>query len=112
MLKLEMRLDEKKIISVGQYKPERILKGLDNAFLKYGFKKAVLTDGTICYAGNNHPDDYAHFGGLITALKHKEWFLPYVDKWLWYNSDGQLDDRCYRVEDLLYHYTKQRSAQV
>ena len=110
MLKVEIRLDRDKIIETGEYEPERIRRGVENAFLQYGFREEVLEDGTICFWGNRHPDDYAHFGGLITALKRESWFLPYVDRWLWYNSDGQYNEDSYRIEDILYHYTKQRSA--
>lgn len=110
MLKLEIRLVDERIIKDGKFTVKGIRKSLDESFFQYNLRKEMLEDGTICYMGNNHPHDYAHFGGLITDLKTKEWFLPYVDKWIWYNSNGQLDENCYRVEDILYHYTKQRSS--
>lgn len=110
MLKQEIRFDEEKIKEKGLHKLDRIMEILDKAFLQYGFRKEVYDDGTICYLGNNHKDDFAHFGGLIMTLEEKEWFMPYLDKWLWYNSNGQLDENCYRVEDILYFYTKHRSA--
>lgn len=110
MLKLEIRLDYDRIIRDGKYEPDRIQSALDNSFMDCGFRKQILEDNTVCYWGNKQPEDYANFGGLITSLKTKPWFMKYVDKWLWYNSDGQIDENCYRIEDVLYHYTKQRSA--
>ena len=53
--------------------------------------------------------DYAVFGMLIYSLHNKNWFIPYVEKWLWYNSDDNEDVNDFNIEDLLYHYTKKES---
>jgi len=110
MLKLEYRLNEKQMIEDGDYEPNAITARLDKAFFQFGFRKEVLEDGTICFWGNKHRDDYAHFGALINALKKKSWFIKYADKWLWYNSDGQRDESYYSVEDILYFVTQRRSV--
>lgn len=86
------------------------MSALDKAFNKHQFRKEVLPDGTICYYGNDRPQDYGAFGCLITALKDKKWFMPYLDKWLWYNSDDSNDESDYAVEDVLYHYTNRESV--
>lgn len=110
LIKVEMKLNKERILDDGEYTPERIMKGVDNAFAKHGFRKEILEDGTICFWGNRQSDDFAKFGGLVVALHKTEWFMPYVDKWLWYNSDGQLDEKCYRIEDILFFFTKKRSV--
>ncbi len=110
MLKIEYRINTQQMIKDGEYEPQAILMRLDKAFLQFGFRKEILEDGTICFWGNKKRDDYAHFGALINALKKKSWFIKYADKWLWYNSDGQYDESCYSVEDILYFCTKRRSA--
>ena len=109
MLKLELRMDKERIVEVGEYDPDKIMERIDNAFLRFGFRKEIFEDGTICFLGNRQRDDFAHFASLILALKKTAWFMDYVDKWLWYNSDGQYDEECYNIEDVLYHYTKKRS---
>lgn len=109
MLKLEMKLNDNRILQAAKYQPDSIHNAVDKAFSKYQFKREVLSDGTICYYGNGRSKDYGAFGRLITTLKDKEWFLPYLDKWLWYNSDDSDNENDYVVEDILYHYTKKES---
>ncbi len=110
MLKIEYRINTQKMKEEGLYEPQAILARLDRAFLQFGFRKEILEDGTVCFWGSKKRDDYAHFGALINALKKKSWFTKYADKWLWYNSDGQRDETCYSVEDILYYVTQRRSA--
>ena len=110
MLKIEYRINTKQMIKDGEYEPQVILERLDKAFLQFGFRKEILEDGTVCFWGNKKHDDYAQCGALINALKKKSWFTTYADKWLWYNSDGQLDETCYSIEDILYYVTQRRSA--
>lgn len=106
MLKTEIKLNENRIIADGKYEPERIFRSVDNAFFRFGFRKEVLDDGSVCYLGNGNPRDYGAFGATITSLKNQEWFMPYVDKWLWCNSDrGKTEDDFY-VEDVLEFYEK------
>ena len=110
MLKLEMKLNNDQILHESKYQLEDILRTVDNVFSKYRFRKEILPDGTICYYGNGLSKDYGTFGRLITNLKEKEWFLPYLDKWLWYNSDDSDNENEFVIEDILYHYTKKESA--
>lgn len=110
MLKLEIKLNDSLIRKDAKYSLDSIQTALDKAFGKYQFRKEVLPDGTICYHGNGHSQDYGTFGRLITTLKDKAWFMSYLDKWLWYNSDDGTDENDYTVEDVLYHYTRRESA--
>lgn len=110
MLKLEIKLNDAKIQREGKYSLDSIQDTLDKAFGKYQFRKEEMPDGTVSYYGNGRPQDYGTFGRLITTLKDKSWFLPYLEKWLWYNSDDGMDENDYTVEDVLYHYTKRESA--
>lgn len=110
MLKLEIKLDDDRITTEAKYSSDSIYSAIDKAFSKYQFKKEVQEDGTISYQGNGMPRDYGVFGRLITTLKDKEWFMAYLTKWLWYNSDDGESENDYSVEDILYHYTKRESA--
>ena len=104
MLKLEIRIADSYIDA------KLIESRLDKGFLKYGLSKEKYIDGTICYKSMNSAKDYAVFGKLIYSLHDKEWFIPYVEKWLWYNGDYG-DNGNVNVEDLLYHYTKVKSKE-
>lgn len=110
MLKLEVKFDVTQMQADSRYAPEAIYAALDKAFSKYHFRKETFSDGTICYYGNGMSRDYGIFGRLITTLKDKEWFMAYLTKWLWYNSDDGEDESDFTIEDVLYHYARRESA--
>ena len=109
MLKLEIKIDDDKVEQEGKYPISSIYNAVDKVFMKYDFRKEILEDGTYCYYGNGMPKDYGIFGRIITTLKEKEWFMDYLSKWLWYNSDDGENEEDFSVEDVLYHYTKKES---
>ena len=82
----------------------------EQAFSKYKLNKIQDTDGTMWFTGNGNPKDYGAFGSIITSLREKAWFMDYVTRWVWYNSDDGENEEDYAVEDVLYHYTKKLSV--
>lgn len=110
MLKLEIKLDEDKIIADHKYKVESIYHALEQAFGKFQLRKEKTTDGTIFFYGTGQKKDYGAFGNIITSLKDKAWFMDYVIKWVWYNSDDGDNEEDFVVEDVLYHYTRKMSV--
>lgn len=109
MLKLEIKMDDKKIISEHIYKIESIYQTLEEIFSKYRLRMEKEADGTIYFYGTGDPRDYGAFGSLITSLKEQEWFMNYVVRWVWYNSDDGHNENDFAVEDVLYHYTRKAS---
>lgn len=110
MLKLEIKMDEAKIREEQKYPAESIYRALGQAFSRYQLNQAQEADGTLCFTGNGKPEDYGAFGSIITSLREKAWFMDYVTKWIWYNSDDGENEEDYIVEDVLYHYTKRLSV--
>ncbi|MDO5415880.1 MAG: hypothetical protein Q4F29_01660 [Lachnospiraceae bacterium] len=110
MLKLEIKMDENKIQFENQYLAENIYQMLAELFDRFQLKQEILEDGTLSVHGNNQPWDYGAFGYIITLLKDKMWFMPYVIKWVWYNSDNNENEEDFDREDVLYYYTKKVSA--
>lgn len=114
MLKLEIKMDENKIVAEQKYQVESIYQALEQAleqaFSQYRLNKIQQPDGTLCFTGNGNPKDYGAFGCIITSLKEKVWFMDYVIRWIWYNSDDGENEEDFAVEDVLYHYTKKLSV--
>ena len=110
MLKLEIKLDEDKINKEQKYSISSIYQTLSQAFDSYQLRKEYEPDGTIVFYGNGNSRDYGAFGCIITSLKEKSWFMDYVIKWIWYNSDDGEDENDFAIEDVLYHYTKRMSV--
>ena len=93
MLKLEIKMDEEKIREEKKYRVESIYQALGQAFSRYELNQLRGADGTMCFTGNGNPKDYGAFGSIITSLREKAWFMDYVTKWMWYNSDdGENED--------------------
>ena len=110
MLKLEIKLDDDKIIADSKYKLDGIYQTLEKAFIEADLQEKKEANGTLMVYGTGKPADFGSFGWIITSLKKKEWFMKYVTKWIWYNSDDGYDENDFAVEDVLYHYTKRKSA--
>lgn len=110
MLKLEIKLDEQKIQLEQKYTVQSIYQALERTFARHRLQEQREADGTLFVYGSGHAKDYGAFGSIITSLKDKAWFMDYVTRWIWYNSDdGQTEDD-FAIEDVLYHYTKRPSA--
>ena len=110
MLKLEIKLDENKINREQKYSVTSIYQTLNQTFDSYQLRKEDEPDGTLVFYGNGNPRDYGTFGCIITSLKEKSWFMDYVIKWIWYNSDDGENEKDFAIEDVLYHYTKRVSV--
>lgn len=111
MLKMEIRLNAEKISASGKYTPEVLDRTLIQAFQKEQIDYCEKPDGTLFFAGRGYVKDYACFGKLITALKNQLWFMEYVERWIWYNSDDGEDENDFAAEDVLMHYTNRASAE-
>lgn len=109
MLKLEIKLDDEKILKESVYQLDGVYQTIENVFEKSRLPGEKGEDGTMVFYGTGNIRDFASFGKIITWLKKKEWFINNVTKWVWYNSDNGRDDEDFSVEDVLYHYTKKAS---
>ena len=107
---LGFSLDENKINKEQKYSVSSIYQILDQAFDSYQLRKEYEPDGTIVFYGSGNSRDYGAFGCIITSLKEKSWFMDYVIKWIWYNSDDGENEKDFAIEDVLYHYTKRVSV--
>ena len=110
MLKLEIKMDERKIADERKYTAKSIYQALEKTFSKQNFRMETGEDGCLVFCGNGQPRDYGAFGAIIIALKEKAWFMDYVTRWIWYNSDNGENEDDYSVEDVLYHYTRRLSV--
>lgn len=94
MLKMEIAIDDKKIVNDNRYNPSDVHNELERTLQFYHLKKE--SDGV--YVGNGTQHDFAFFGKAILDLKKQDWFLPYVSKWLFYSGNS--------VEDVAEHYLR------
>jgi hypothetical protein len=96
VIKMQIVMDDEKILSEGKYNLEKLLASLDDFMVaKLGLRKG--DDGFYC--GRGAHSDYSHFGIAMTTLGKKTWFMDNVDTWLYYNSDDSDNPDDFVIED-------------
>ncbi len=108
MLKMLIRMDEKKITEEKTYRLESIYRTLDNLFARYGLIRVEDASGARVYRDSGNENDFAYFGIVTNTLKRRSWFLDNAAEWRFYESDDFLDDpEELDEEDFLKHYREQ-----
>ena len=107
MLKVEIVLDEEKILREGKNLDEMWLN-IDNEYTKYGLKR--IAQGVYTDAGRD--SDWMKFGNANISLAGKRWLTDYLKSWLWLNSDDGKNEDDFVVEDILTEYTKAKRELV
>jgi len=96
MIKMQIIIDEKKVLREKKYSLAKIYETLDRFFLEnLCLKKGE--DGF--YLGSGAKTDFGNFGRAMWTLSKKSWFLDNVDTWLYFNSDDSDDPNDFVVED-------------
>jgi hypothetical protein len=106
MIKMQILMDEKKILHEKKYDIDKIYAFLDEVFiLKCGLNKGA--EGFYFETGTN--DDLALFAKAMRILEKQEWFLRNVDTWLLFDSTDRDDPNDFIIEDAkAYYQTKYR----
>ncbi len=104
MLKMIIRMDEKKIHVEKKYCLEEMYDLLDHAFDEMGLPKVPDAAGNLIYTDRGRSVDYGNFGVLVNALKKQSWFMDNVAVWTLLDSDDSDDPDDFCEEDLLLHY--------
>ena len=102
MFKVEIVLDEEKILRGGKIDLDEMWLEIDNHYSQYGLpkvKKGVYTD-----AGRER--DWSCFWQANLKLREYKLFRDNVVKWHWYNSDEAKIDAKYTGEDLISEYNR------
>lgn len=94
MFKMVIAFDEKRISATSDYTISELQDWLRQTMAAANIEQQ--SPGT--FIGKGDKDDFSRFGSAIIMLKRKKWFLPFVEKWLWYTDTG--------VEDVAAHYRR------
>lgn len=110
MIKVEIELDEQKIIDDNKYVPESILECMDDTFVQNG-QQILEADGfrRVYRDGGNIEKDFAILGGIVVDFADEDWFLPYATKILWYENEDDNDENDFNVEDWLEGFKKKQA---
>ena len=107
MQKIQVLLDEEKVLREGRYSAKKMQEAIDSVFVdRYGLVKG--SDGF--YLESGVKDDYVDFMNAILLLKDQRWFMENVATWLWFNSDDSYDPEDFAIEDVKLHYESKIAA--
>lgn len=110
LYKLEIELDDEKIIADDKYDIDSIYDTIRSWFKEEGIPEISKDNSVLIFASNKDDDkEFSRFGLIETELMDAEWFRPYVKKMFWYNNeygknyreDIIAEDKKYRQEDKL-----------
>ena len=103
MIKMVIKMDEKKIGASKEYTVQRVYDALDRIFASKGMER-VDTERGMEYIGHDRPTDFAYFGKIMLGLKEQPWFMDNVQTWLYCNNDDSDNPEDFNEEDLMIHY--------
>lgn len=85
--KLEIELDDEKIIADNKYVIESIYDTIRGMFADEGIPEIKTNTHMLVFASNKTDDkELARFGLIETTLIEKDWFMPYVTRMMWYDT--------------------------
>ena len=107
MFKMEIQMDEEKILREDKINLVKVYAALDKIFAEHGLKKeGKAADGTITYTSN---DARKGFGAMCAAsiqLDRQYWFVPNCKKYLL--STDEDNPGVWETEDFLANALRRR----
>ncbi len=110
MIKMEIRMDDEKILEERKYRLEAVYEAIDKVFEYWDFKGEKTSSGSVMYKDNGSDRDLGRFFSIVNALKKKEWFLGNVSVWILYDSDDSDSPEDFAMEDLAAHYARKKAV--
>jgi hypothetical protein len=96
MIKMQIVMDEDKILREKQYSLSKIYEALDDYFTN---PLHVLKGENGFYVGSGTKSDFGNFGLAMWTLEKKPWFMDNVKTWLYFNSEDSDDPNDFVIED-------------
>lgn len=85
--KLEIELDDEKILADNKYVIESIYDSIRGMFADEGIPEIKNNTHMLVFASNKTDDkEFARFGLIEGALLESDWFMPYVTRFMWYDT--------------------------
>jgi hypothetical protein len=115
MKKVEILLNENKILNEGKYSLKKIYAALDEEFIEYAeMEKSVGEDGTIIYTAVKMKNEH-HYAEIMISIKSfvkEKWFVENVIKYVYGNSKNSDNPKDYILEDILFEWGVGKSEYI
>ncbi len=113
MLKLEIALDDNKILQERHYNLRDIYEYIDCLFASKGLAKDKNAEGTVIYTDTGAKNDLSNIFICVFHLEKQEWFMRYVTKWLFINTYNGKSEQDFDVIDIIAkNYPDRKSIAV
>ena len=99
MMKMKITIDEERVNLYSEYSVDEIYDKIDSIARSASITKK---DKDGFYLGNDNSQDFANLGKIIIVLNDSQWFIPYIDEWLWYVDNT--------IEDIAEYYKRRSEA--
>ncbi len=99
MMKMKITIDEERVNLYSEYSVDEIYDKIEDIARSANITKK---DKDGFYLGNDNSQDFANFGKIIIVLNDSQWFIPYIDEWLWYVDNT--------IEDIAEYYKRRSEA--
>ena len=87
--KVEIEIDEEKVIADHKYSLEKMYSAIRNIFIKDGLRE-IQNGKTLTFIGDNTDEHCVATNWNAVALYKKQWCKPYVKTLRWYdNTDNE-----------------------
>jgi hypothetical protein len=96
MIKMQIIMDEEKILKEKKYSLPKIYEALDDYFVR---QLHIMKGEDGFYVGSGAKGDFGNFGLAMWTLGKKDWFMDNVRTWLYFNSEDSDDPKDFIVED-------------
>jgi len=96
MIKMQIIMDDAKILQEKKYSLEKIYAALDDYFIN---KLHINKGDDGFYIGSGAKGDFGNFGLAMWTLGKKAWFMDNVTTWLYFNSEDSDDPNDFVIED-------------
>lgn len=94
MFKMVIEMNNKKIISDGEYNLKSVYDTIIEVFNVNGLDKVKSSETKIVALENGNNQDLARFGKVMNFLKNKDWFMDNCISWHFYDGYNDEDEDC------------------
>lgn len=110
MIKMEIRMDDEKILREKKYALKAVYEAIDRFFGHWHFEGEKASSGSVFFMDNGEERDLGRFLSIVNALKKQDWFMGNVVTWILYDSDDSDFSDDFVTEDLLAHYSGRQAV--
>ena len=83
-MKMKIVFDEEKVRREGKYNVDEMQDSIDMSFADLEIPK--IDRGV--YQAQGKSKDFSHFLGICMGLRKVEWFMKYIDTWIWEKNNS------------------------